>query len=542
MKVVSKKIHGKEARAKMMEAIDQLADVVGSTMGGKGRNVILDKEFGSPLIVNDGATIANEIFFKDSVKNNAAQLVKDAANRTNQLAGDGTTSTTVLTRAIIKQGWQEVDKGANPVALRKELLNAMEEIEANLKAQSVKVDKVEDLMQIAKVSVQDDDLGNQIGTLMFNLGKDGAVAIKESLEPGVHFESNAGMRIEGALQAGVIDNEDRREARLTDAKVLVLKDSPEDHEFESKWIDFMRKLTLAERLPDGNIAIKQVLVPVLLIVAEKLSRRFIMSMMQNKNIIKWAWFRPSTAGKNMNEIYKDFVTLTGGKIVDEEAGVHLSQITLEDLGTAKLSIVGRHELVVTVEEGKLESNGYLDRINDVKGQIENAEDEVEREQIKERLANLKGGVATVKVLAATEQDTLELKLRIEDAINASRAAMEEGCVAGGGVALLNAAKRSDTIGEKVLKEACKASIRQILYNAGYEHIDAMIMSLEHGEGINVLTDDVTNMIEAGIIDPLKVVRQTLINATSVAGLLLTSEYVVTSEEDELDVVKNFFNK
>jgi len=542
MKIIKKQIHDKKARIKMMEGVDQLADVVGSTMGACGRNVIVDNEYGSPLVVNDGATIANEIFFDDHVKNSAVQLVKDAANRTNAIAGDGTTTTTVLSRAIIKAGWKAVDAGANPVALRKQLIKAIEDISKNLDEQSSKIETVEELIQIAQVSVQDEELGELIGKLMFALGKDGAVAIKSSLEPGVFVEKDAGMRIEGAVQAGVVSNEAKRESVLNDAKVLILKDSPEDHELESKWVPFFQKLMDVTPLADGKMRIDKIHVPSLLVIAEKLSHRFIMTMNQNNDRVKWTWFRPSTAGKNMPEIYKDISSLVGGKIVDEEEGVYISQLTVKELGEVNTAVAGRFELVLTVDEEKLKSNEYLDRINAVEGQINSTEEAIEKEETKVRYANLTGGVAAIKVSAATDQDTVELKLRIEDAINASRAAMEDGYVAGGGVALYNAAKNETTIGEKVLKEACKASITQILYNAGYEDIDKLIAKLKEGEGINVLTEKTVNMKEEGIVDPLKVVKQALINSVSVAGLLLTSEYVVTNEEDDHAAVKKFFTK
>ena len=542
MKITKKKIHGVEARKVMMEGINSAADVIGSTMSGKGRNVIIDREYGSPMVINDGVTVLNEVFFGDNLKDSAVALLKDAANRTNQVAGDGTSGTVVLAREIIKHGWKMIEEGANPVLLRKQLERACARIEENLIAIASKVEKEEQAIQIASVSVQDEEVGGQIGKLMFEVGEGGAVAIKNSIKRGVFVEKDAGMRIQGQLTGGAVEREDKWETKLTDAKVLILKDSPEDNEFESKWMPFLRQLIDGQPMPDGKMKITAVNVPVLLVIAEKLSKRFIMMMNQNLAHIKWVWFRPSTADKNMKEVYKDLQSIIGGKMIDEEEGVHLSTYKIDSLGSSESAIINRHELIVTVGEERTGSDDYLDRMNVVKEQVENAEDEVEQLQIKERLANLTGGVAAIKVSAATEQDTIELKLRIEDAINATRVSMEEGYVAGGGVALYNAAKADGTDGEKVLKKACGAVIKQIFYNAGYEEINRLVEGLEEGQGINVLTDAIVDMKVAGIIDPLKVVRSALINAVSVAGLLLTSEYVITNEEDDMAAVKNFFTK
>lgn len=536
MNIIKKTIHGKESREKMMKGVDQLADVVGSTMGAKGRNVIIDKEHGAPLVINDGVTVANEIFFNDPLMENAAQLIKDAARKTNLLAGDGTTTSTVLARAILKEGWKKVEEGANPVQLRKELDKACDRILNNLKPELVT--QKEQAINIAKVSVQDEELGEKIGSLLYDLGANGAVSIKNSIERGVFIEKEAGMRLEGALQGGVLENQDRWETKLSKPKILILKDSPEDHEFETKWVPLMRQFVDGHTDNNGNLVITKVHVPNLLIVAEKLSRRFIMAMNQNKDTIKWVWFRPSTAGKNMKEIYEDLRSITGGELIHEESGVYLNKIQITDLGKADEATITRHELVITVEDKQLNSDRFLDRVTAVKGQMNNAEDQIEQEQIRERYANLTGGVATIKVSSATEQDTMELKLRIEDAINATRSAMQEGYVAGGGVALLDAAEFNETLGEKILKEACKAPITQILKNAGYEDIEKTLKKLKKGEGINVLTDQVLDLKENGIIDPMKVVRLSLLNAVSVSGLLLTSEYVVISDgESDVDAMR-----
>ena len=536
----AKVIYGKEARAEMMEGIDQVADVIGSTMSAKGRNVILERGDREPLIINDGVTCLNEMAFKSKLKNTAVQLFKQASARTNQVAGDGTSATCVLARAILKEGWKLVEKGANPVMLRRQIAEAAVEIEKRLEAGADKVETVNKAIEIATVSVQDIELGDKIGRLMFEVGKGGAVTIKDSIKRGVFVEKDAGLRLEGQLVGGIVDREDRWETRLENARVLILKDSPEDHEFESKWIPFIRQLAEGSKGKDGRLQVTKVNVPTLLVVAEKLSRRFIMAMNQNKSIVKWVWFRPSTAMVNINEIYKDIRSVIGGEIVEEEEGVFLSKYSIDNLGHVETAICGRHELILTVSDEALARPEYLDRVNEVKGQIGNAEDEDEQEQITTRLASLLGGIAAIKVAAATDQDTLELKLRIEDAVNATRVSMEEGYVAGGGVAIFNAAKDKTTDGEKVLNKACESVIKQILHNSGY---DVDISKLKPGYGINVLTGETVDMKEEGVIDPLKVVRSALLHSVSVAGLLLTSEYVVVDEEDEdVEALKRLFNK
>jgi chaperonin GroEL len=522
-----------------MNGVDQLADVIGSTMSIKGRNVIIERDHGTPLVINDGVTIASEIFFSDPVENMGAQLLKGAAAQTDYHAGDGTSGTIVLGRAILKEGWKAIEEGENPVLFRKDLNSCAEKVLTNLKKSADNVNSKKRARQIATVSVQDEALGEKIGDLMYELGASGAVTVKNAIEPGVYVEKDAGLRLEGQLVAGMLDNEDKWETKMSDLKVIMLQESPEDHEFESKWVPFLRQLTDGQ-VKDGKVMVTKVYVPTLLVVAEKLSRKFIMFMNQNKEVIKWVWFRPTTAGKNMKEVYKDVQGLIGGQIINEEEGVSLSRFNLTELGKAESAIINRHELVLTVASEQLKTDQYLDRVNAVKGQIDNAEDPMEQDQIKERYANLTGGVATIKVNAATNADNEELKLRIEDAIKATRSAMEEGYVSGGGVALFSAARYLEGKAGQALKTACESVIRQILHNAGVEDHDKILKKLEDGEGYDVLTDTIVNMKEHGIIDPLKVIRMALTNAVSAAGLLLTSEYAITNEEDDVEQVKKFF--
>lgn len=544
MQTIKKSIHGKEARKLMMEGVDKLADIVGSTMGARGRNVLIDRGHGAPLVVNDGVTVANEVFFDDRLKDLAAQLIKDAARKTNTLAGDGTTTSTVLARAILKEGWKKVEEGANPVQLRKEIDKACKLVIAELEKLVDKVTTKEQVINIAKVSVQDDELGEKIGTLIFDLGEHAAVSLKPSIEMGVTIKKEAGMRLEGQLVGGIVENQDKWETKLEKPRVLILRDSPEDHELESHWVPFMRQLTEAQQEPNGDIRVTKINVPCLLVVAEKLSRRFIATMNANKEIIKWCWFRPTTADRNMKEIYEDFRCVVGGNMVHEESGHFLAKMKIAEMGKAETATVTRHELVVTVEPSELNCDRFLDRVTAVKGQMTNAEDLVEQEQIRARYANLTGGVAVINYSSATDQDTIELRLRLEDAVNATRSAMQEGYVSGGGVALLNASHSivSSDDGTEVVRLACSAPIRQIMSNAGYDDIDKKINKLKTGEGYDVLTDKVMDMKEAGIVDPLKVTKLALINACSVAGLLLTSEYAIAEEEDDVDRLRTFLGK
>lgn len=545
MKIIKKKIHGAESRKKMMDGVNQLADVVGSTFGAKGRNVILDKEYGAPLIINDGVTIAREIFFEDTIQNLAAQLIKDAAIKTNEIAGDGTTGATILARAILREGWMAVEKGANPVLFRKELDKAVEKVVAALSVAATPILTVEQVKAIAKISVQDEEIGDKIGQMMFDIGKDGAVSLKQSLKPGVFIEKEGGMRMEGQLYGGVVENGDKWQTILQGARLLILKDEIQEHEFESKWLPFVRPFVEAQYNPETKQnMVTKVNVPAFVVVAEKLPRRIVMFMNENKHLVKWVWFRPTTALLNMKEIYKDLSAMTGSKVVCEEDGTPLKSMKIEDMGLIEKAIVGRHDMVVTVSQERMVSDEYLNRCVEVKGQIENAENKVEEEQIEHRYANLTGGVASIELAAATDQATTELQLRIEDAVNATRSAMQEGVVSGGGVALLNAAdclNDADGFGGAALKVACADPIRQILHNAGTAEADKLIKSLKFGEGVNVLTDQVVDMKYHGIIDPLKVIKQALLNAASVAGLLLTSEFAVTNEEDHADSVRKFFN-
>ncbi|NIA02351.1 MAG: hypothetical protein GWP15_03130 [Nitrospirae bacterium] len=549
MKIIKKEIHGKEARARMLEGINQMADVVGSTLGAKGRNVIVDKEYGAPLVVNDGLTIIREIFDTDQVKNNAMQLIKDAAVRTNDNAGDGTTGATMLAREIVKLGWDAIEKGANPVFLRNELVDATEKIITELKEQSKDVTDVEQKKQVASISVQDTEIGGKIGELIHKVGANGAVTLKSSIKKGVFVESDGGMKLEGQMMFATVTQQEKEAHKKTmeNVKVLVLKDCPEDHEFETKWIPFIKKLSEGYQAEDGSMVVTKVNVPTLLVIAEKVPQRVLAGVSQNRAWLKFAWFRPSTAGKDMEEIYKDLQSMIGGKVVEEKEGDYLNKTEVDDLGDVEMAVVGRYELIVTVAEENLKANEYLDRCNEVKKQQDAAEDDVEKEQIKDRFANLTGGIASIKIAGSTPQETVDLKLRIEDSVNATKSAVEDGIVSGGGIALLNASKvlEGKTEGEKVLKRACEATSRQILYNAGFEdpkELDKIIrdFNTHDGVGMNVIEGTQVDMVEKGIIDPLKVIKESLVNAVSVGGLLLTSEYSITNATDEMDAVRKFF--
>lgn len=542
-----KKIHGKESRQLMLEAVNELADVVGSTMGAKGRNVLLEQQDRAPQVINDGVSIIREIFFEDKLKNAVAELVKDAASRTNDLAGDGTTTATVLTRAIIREGLKRIAEGANPVLLRREIEEAAKKVVAHLFGQRKMVESAEEVVKIAQVSMQDQEAGKIIGEVMFEVGADSAVTVKKSpLKQGIFVEKSGGMKIDGSIVSGWVGNKFRWETKFENAHVLLLKDSPEDHEFESKWVPFLRQLTEAQRQPNGEVVVTKVHVPYLVIIAEKLSHRLEMALSQNINIVKYLWFRPNTWDKNMTEVFQDLGALLGTKAVCETDGVFLQNVKVADLGTVEQVIADRHQCVLAVSADRSKSDEFLDRLNIVKEQIENAESEEEKEQIRKRYAALSGGIVEILASTLTEQETKELHLRLEDAIGASRGALEEGYVPGGGVALLNARQtlRDDcTAGAKVIMQACMEPIRQILQNAGYENPENEVEKLQDGEGINVLTDEKVDMIPAGIVDPLKVVRLAFLNAVSVAGLLITSEFTVTdAPKNDIQKVREIINQ
>ena len=549
-----RRVFGKESRKLMLEGINEMADVVGSTMGAKGRNVIYESPFwkNKTLVVNDGVTIAREFNFKDPVKNMGMQLVKHAAIRTNDIAGDGTTGATVIARAIVRDGWDAVAEGINPVLLRKEIDEAHKKVNDFLIQNSVKITKQEQAEQVATIAMQDSNYGKMVGETMWKIGAEGAVSIQNGMKHGVEIDRAEGMRIKAGISGGVLTNPGRLEARYEGTRVLLLQDSVDDHEFESKWLAFIRQAVKMENKGNDEngkpiIQVGKVIVPVLLIVAERLSTRIIQFMNDsyNMSLIKWIWIKPPSFGDKQKEIMKDIASLTGAKIVDKEQGVYLDRFSIEDLGTATGIVADGKTCTLTVDKSNVD-NKFLDRCNELKSLIENADTEDEQKELRERYAALTGGVATIKVAMATEQDTNELKLRIEDAVNATRSAMEEGIVTGGGVALFDASKelKEKAGGETVLKRACEAPIKQILHNAGYEpaRIEKTLKTLMLGEGINVMTDQIEDMQKIGIIDPLKVIRTALMNAVSVAGLLLTSEFGLAIEEDKIGKLEEIFNK
>lgn len=544
MEIQAKKVHsGKDVKEKILGTVKEIGDVVGSTMGAKGRNVVLEQDNGAPMIVNDGVTICRYLNFSDPIKNMVANLVKTAALRTNELAGDGTTTTTVLTQAIIEEGTKEIEEsGINPILLRKSLDASLVQILSLLQVHSKGIKDEEDVIRIAKISCQDEHLGELIGKLMFKIKEVGAVTFKPSLQSGVFIENSAGMQISGSIAGGVLDNQNRWATKMNKAKVLILQDSPEDRELQTKWVPFLKQLSDGHMEGD-KLVVDQVHVPYLVIVAEKLSRRFLLSMNNNSHTIKWVWFRPNTAGLNMKEIYKDLAALLGTKPIHEESGVYLSKFNISELGNCEGVDMDRFRCVFSTSEEQSKSNVYLDRVNVVKEQLEQVDSEEERQHVFNRYASLVGGVAEIKIQAGSESETEELKFRIEDAVNACRSAMEEGVISGGGVALLDIsdALNEETAGMRVLKKALKRPAEKITENAGIEKpYEAARRQL--GFGYNVLSGEVVDMMNQGIIDPHKVARIALMSAVSVGGLLLTSDYVVTRAKKEgLGKLKEIIN-
>lgn len=534
-----KVMSGSALRDKIFVASNTMADVVGSTMGARGHNVLLEnptfKE--RPEIVNDGVRIAREFYDKDPIINMVYQLIKQAALKTNDIAGDGTTCSTVLTGAFVAKGIGLIQDGMSPVNVRQLLKDNVKTVLEKLENSAVPITSIDQVKQIARISVQDETLGDIIGTVMHGVGMDGAVSIGNNLKNEITVEQSQGARFKCGHAGGVLTNQEKQEMSYDNARLLIMDYNIEDHEFDSRWLPFARKLVKANEKGD----IEQVHVPVLVIVAEKLPQRIIQFLLMNVNIMKFVFIQAPSFGEKRKELLKDMCELTGATLVNKDDAIYIDRLTLDDLGTAKTLLVTKDHTTITVENT---DNRLLDRISDIKGQITNAKSEMDIESLRQRLATLTGGVATINVGGLTTSEVQELKLRVEDAINASRSAMELGVVAGGGVALTQIAGQLSTP-EPNFFEAMYAPAKKILTNGGYTNeqlqgVIDLIVDQNNGNGINIENLQAGNMIEMGIIDPLKVIKAALINASSVAGLLLTAGHAVYNEDDELETLKNVF--
>lgn len=512
-----------DARQAMLRGVNTLANAVRVTLGPKGRNVVLGKKFGSPVITKDGVTVAKDIDLPDNYENMGAQMVREVAVKTNDTAGDGTTTATVLAQAIFREGAKNVTAGANPMSLQHGIQMATEKVVAELQRQSQKVKTKEDLANVATVSANNDrEIGKLISEAMEKVGKDGVVTVEESKTLQTELDIVEGMQFDrGYLSPYFVTNPDRMEAILEDALILL-------HE---KKISAMRDLlpVLEQSARSGRA---------LLIIAEDIEGDALATLVVNKlrGTLKVCAVKAPAFGDRRKAILEDLAVLTGGRVITEDLGIKLENVEVSDLGSAKRVIVDKDS--TTIVEGAGDRKEIQGRVATIRKQIEDTTSDYDREKLQERLAKLAGGVAVVKVGAPTEIALKELKMRVEDALNATKAAAEEGIVAGGGVALLRAAKTLDKItnedgdvetGIKIVRRALEEPLRRIAENAGIEGavVIGKVESLKGNNGYNAATGDFEDLVAAGIIDPTKVVRTALQNAASIAGLLLTTDAAVT---------------
>ncbi len=512
-----------EARRAMLQGVNVLANAVRVTLGPKGRNVVLGKKFGSPVITKDGVTVAKEINLKDPYENMGAQMVREVAVKTNDTAGDGTTTATVLAQRIFRDGVKNVAAGANPMALQRGIQMATEKVVAELSRLSKKVKSKEDLTNVATVSANNDtQIGELISQAMERVGKDGVVTVEESRTLQTELDIVEGMQFDrGYLSPYFVTNADRMEAVLEDAVVLL-------HE---KKISAMRELLpiLEQSAGSGRP---------LLIIAEDIEGDALATLVVNKlrGTIKVCAVKAPAFGDRRKEILEDLAALTGARVITEDLGIKLENVQLDDLGKAKRIIVDKDS--TTIIEGGGEPKAIQGRVAKIRRQIEDTTSDYEREKSEERLAKLAGGVAVVKVGAPTETAMKEIKMRVEDALNATKAAAQEGVVVGGGVALLRAAKVLDeftdddpdvTTGVRILRRALEEPLRRIAENAGLDGavIVGKVEEMKGAKGFNAARGEFEDLAAAGIIDPTKVVRTALQNAASIAGLLLTTDAAVT---------------
>ncbi len=512
-----------EARHAMLKGVNTLANAVRVTLGPKGRNVVLGKKFGSPVITKDGVTVAREIELKDRYENMGAQMIKEVAVKTNDTAGDGTTTATVLAQAIFREGVKNVTAGANPMALQRGILLATEKVVADLQRMSQKVKTKEELTNVATVSANNDrEIGKLISEAMKQVGKDGVVTVEESKTLQTELDIVEGMQFDrGYLSPYFVTNQDRMETVLEDSLILL-------HE---KKISAMRDL-----LPLLEQAARSA--RPLLIIAEDIEGDALATLVINKlrGTIKVCAVKAPAFGDRRKAILEDLALLTGGRVVTEDLGIKLENVEVSDLGSAKRVIVDKEN--TTIVEGGGDPKAIQGRVATIKRQIEESTSDYDREKLQERLAKLAGGIAVVKVGAPTETAMKEIKMRVEDALNATRAAAQEGIVVGGGVALLRAAKALDKLtdddpdvqtGIRLVRRALEEPLRRIAENAGVDGavVVGKVETLKGTRGFNAGSGEFEDLVTAGIIDPTKVVRTALQNAASIAGLLLTTDAAVT---------------
>ena len=520
--------YGSEARAALERGVNQLADTVKVTLGPKGRNVVLDKSFGAPLITNDGVTIAKEIELEDGFENMGAQLIREVAAKTNDVAGDGTTRATVLAQAMVHEGMKNLEAGANPIVLRKGMKKATDKAVEAIREMSSKVNGKEQIARVAAVSSGDDEVGQMVADAMEKVSNDGVITIEESKTMQTELDLVEGMQFDrGYISAYMATDMEKMEAVLDDPYILIT---------DKKISNIQEILPVLEQIVQSGAR--------LLIIAEDIEGEALTTLIVNKlrgtfNVVA---VKAPGYGDRRKEMLQDIAILTGGQVISEELGFDLKETTMDQLGRAKSVKVQKENTVIV--DGCGDKNAIADRVGQIKKAIEETTSDFDREKLQERLAKLAGGVAVIRVGAATETEMKEAKLRMEDALNATRAAVEEGIIGGGGSAYIHVSKKvkefaetlegDEKTGAKIILKALEAPLAQIAKNAGLEGavIVNKVRESEVGTGFDAYNETYVDMVEKGILDPAKVTRSALQNATSVASTLLTTESVVSTIKED----------
>ncbi len=519
-------LFNEEARRALGRGVDQLANAVKVTLGPKGRNVVLDKKFGSPTITNDGVTIARDIELADPFENMGAQLVKEVATKTNDVAGDGTTTATVLAQAMIQEGMRNVAAGANPMILKKGIETAVKTLVEEIKKRSIKVSGKAEIAQVASVSAADEEIGGLIAEAMEKVGNDGVITVEESKGLQTALNVVEGMQFDrGYISPYMVTDPDRMEAVMDNPYILITD----------------RKISaIADMLPTLEKVVK--VGKELLIIAEDVEGEALATLVVNRlrGTFKAVAVKAPGFGDRRKAMLEDIAILTGGTVITEDMGRKLDSVELTDLGTARQVRITKDE--TTIIDGVGDKDVIAKRVSQIRAQVEETTSEFDREKLQERLAKLSGGVAVIEVGAATEVEMKDKKLRIEDALNATRAAVEEGIVAGGGTTFIDIIPALNTLeatgdvqtGINLVKRAVEEPLRQIAYNAGLEGsvVVEKVKNTEAGVGFNALTEEYIDMVKAGIVDPAKVTRSALQNAASIASLVLTTETIVADKVEE----------
>jgi chaperonin GroEL len=517
-----------DARNALQAGVDAVANAVKVTLGPKGRYVVLDKKFGAPTITNDGVTIAREIEVQDVFQNQGAQLVREVATATNDVAGDGTTTATVLAQAIVREGLKNVAAGANPLALKKGIERAVDQIVENIKAQSTEVSGKDQIARVATISAGDEEIGDVIADAIEKVGKDGVVNVEEGQTFGLELEFTEGMQFDkGYISPYMVTDQERMEATLEDPYILIAN---------SKISSVRDLLPILEQVIQSGRP--------LLIIAEDVEGEALATLVVNKlrGTFTGVAVKAPGFGDRRKRMLEDIAILTGGEVITEDLGLKLENTQVSQLGRARRVVVAKDNTTIVDGAGDIEA--IKGRINQIKAEVENTDSDFDREKLQERLAKLSGGVAVVKVGAATETEVKEKKHRVEDALQATRAALEEGIVPGGGVALIRAAasvtadafEGDEQTGAKIVLRALEEPLRQIAFNAGLEGSVVVndVRKASGNEGLNAATGEIVDLVKAGVIDPAMVTRSALQNAASIAKNILTTEAIVAEVPDAND--------